>query len=67
METTQVEKAKDTLRESGYYVDNLWHIKDVLDEVMKNVVKILYFFGVAIALIYIATLMIGGIYLLIEK
>ena len=30
METTQVEKAKDTLRESGYYVDNLWHIKDVM-------------------------------------
>ena len=34
---------------------------------MKNVVKILYFFGVAIALMYIATLMIGGIYLLIEN
>lgn len=33
---------------------------------MKNVVKILYF-GVAIGLMYIATLMIGGIYLLIEN
>lgn len=31
METTQVEKAKDVLRESGYYVDNLWQTKDVTD------------------------------------
>ena len=30
MEIKQVEKAKDVLRESGYYVDNLWHIKDVM-------------------------------------
>ena len=33
MEITQVEieKAKDVLRESGYYVDNLWQTKDVTD------------------------------------
>lgn len=31
MRTIEVEKAKDTLREAGYYVDNLWHIKDVTD------------------------------------
>jgi hypothetical protein len=33
MEITQVEieKAKDVLRESGYYVDNLWQTKDVMD------------------------------------
>ena len=31
MEITQVEKAKDLLRESGYYVDNLWQTKDVMD------------------------------------
>ncbi|MEJ6794582.1 MAG: hypothetical protein QNK68_06195 [Flavobacteriales bacterium] len=33
MEITQVEieKAKDVLRDSGYYVDNLWQTKDVTD------------------------------------
>jgi hypothetical protein len=24
-----VVKAKETLRENGYYVDNLWHVEDV--------------------------------------
>jgi len=33
MEITKVEieKAKDILRNSGYYVDNLWQTKDVTD------------------------------------
>lgn len=25
----EIEKAKETLRQSGYFVDNLWHIEDV--------------------------------------
>ena len=25
------EQAKQVLREAGYYVDNLWHINDVMD------------------------------------
>ena len=53
-----IDKAKNILRNSGYYV---------LDEVMKNVVKILYFFGIVVAIIYISILMMSGIYLLIEK
>lgn len=27
----EIQKAKDILREYGYYVDNLWHVKDVID------------------------------------
>jgi len=26
---TEIEKAKDVLREAGYYVDNLWQAEDV--------------------------------------
>ena len=26
-----IDKAKNILRNSGYYVDNLWHIRDVTD------------------------------------
>ena len=26
-----IEQAKQVLREAGYYVDNLWHINDVMD------------------------------------
>jgi hypothetical protein len=26
---TEIEKAKQTLKDAGYYVDNLWHINDV--------------------------------------
>ena len=25
----EIEKAREVLREAGYYVDNLWHIDDV--------------------------------------
>ena len=25
----EIEKAREVLREAGYYVDNLWHIEDV--------------------------------------
>ena len=25
----EVEKAKEVLRENGYYVDNLWHVEDI--------------------------------------
>lgn len=25
------EQAKQVLREAGYYVDNLWHVNDVMD------------------------------------
>ncbi len=28
----EIEKAKQVLREAGYYVDNLWSIHDVRDE-----------------------------------
>ena len=28
----EIEKAKEVLREAGYYVDNLWIIQDVRDE-----------------------------------
>jgi len=27
--TNEIEKAKETLREAGYFTDNLWHIDDV--------------------------------------
>ena len=26
---TEVEKAKEVLREAGYFTDNLWHVDDV--------------------------------------
>lgn len=26
---SEIEKAKEVLREAGYFVDNLWHIDDV--------------------------------------
>jgi phosphosulfolactate synthase (CoM biosynthesis protein A) len=26
------EQAKQVLREAGYYVDNLWHVSDVMDK-----------------------------------
>jgi hypothetical protein len=26
---TEIEKAKEVLREAGYFTDNLWHIDDV--------------------------------------
>jgi hypothetical protein len=28
----EIEKAKQVLREAGYYVDNLWSIQDVRDD-----------------------------------
>jgi hypothetical protein len=28
---SKIENAKDILRDSGYYIDNLWHIKDVMN------------------------------------
>lgn len=28
---SKIENAKDILRDHGYYVDNLWHIKDVMN------------------------------------
>lgn len=27
---SKIENAKDILRDAGYYVDNLWHIKDIM-------------------------------------
>jgi hypothetical protein len=30
------EQAKQVLREAGYYVDNLWHINDVMDRFECN-------------------------------
>lgn len=32
MEFDKIEIAKQTLRNAGYFVDNLWHIDDVRDE-----------------------------------
>ena len=32
----EIEKAREVLREAGYYVDNLWHIDDVKG-LFKNV------------------------------
>jgi len=31
MQIIQTENAKDTLRDAGYYVDNLWHINDIIN------------------------------------
>lgn len=28
----QVQDAKEILRDNGYFVDNLWHVEDVLDK-----------------------------------
>ena len=30
MQIIETENAKDILRNAGYYVDNLWHIKDIM-------------------------------------
>jgi uncharacterized protein YcaQ len=30
MDAIEIEKAKDTLRKAGYYVDNLWQVDDVI-------------------------------------
>lgn len=30
METKQITEARKLLRDAGYYVDNLWHISDVM-------------------------------------
>ena len=30
MQIIETERAKDILRDAGYYVDNLWHIKDIV-------------------------------------
>ena len=27
----QIKNAKEVLRQAGYFVDNLWHIEDVMD------------------------------------
>jgi len=31
MQIIKTENAKDILRDNGYYVDDLWHIKDIMD------------------------------------
>jgi len=31
MQIIQTENAKDILRDAGYYVDNLWHINDIIN------------------------------------
>jgi hypothetical protein len=28
---SKIENAKDILRDAGYYVDNLWHINDIMN------------------------------------
>jgi len=28
---SKIENAKDILRDAGYYVDNLWHINDIIN------------------------------------
>jgi len=29
---SKIENAKDILRDAGYYVDNLWHINDIIND-----------------------------------
>jgi hypothetical protein len=36
----EIEKAKETLRQSGYYVENLWSIYDVDDDSLNNEEKL---------------------------
>jgi len=28
---SKIENAKDILRDAGYYIDNLWHINDIMN------------------------------------
>jgi hypothetical protein len=60
---TEIEKAKKTLKDAGYYVDNLWSIEDVKKdwrctdkqsfEILDNIFKKEYFGEVVFDLINI--------------